>query len=59
MNEISILSAKYYDFNKSMIWLGKNYKLIEHLLGHEYSINDYKKAFIDNGRTKNFINHSL
>jgi threonine dehydrogenase-like Zn-dependent dehydrogenase len=58
MKEIKIISAKYYDFKKSLKWLIENYKLIEHLFGKEYKIDDYKKAFdINNNDYKNFIIH--
>lgn len=43
--EINIKTAKYYNFNKAKLWLEKNFKLIEHLLGEDFSINNWDLAF--------------
>jgi threonine dehydrogenase-like Zn-dependent dehydrogenase len=54
-NEFNIKTSKYYDFTKSLIWLEKNSELILDLLGEEYAFCEYKKAFVENNKNKNFI----
>lgn len=43
--EITLKAVNYYDFNKSMRWLEENFKKIDHLLGEEFDITEYEKAF--------------
>ena len=43
--ELTLSCVNYYSFKESMNWLEKNYKLIEHLLGNSYYIDDWKIAF--------------
>lgn len=43
--EITLKAVNYYSFEKSMKWLEKNHKEIEHLLGESYSIDNWEKAF--------------
>lgn len=43
--ELTLSCVNYYSFKESMNWLEKNYKLIEHLLGNSYYIDDWEIAF--------------
>lgn len=45
VKEITLQAVNYYDFNDTMKWLEHNYLSVEHLLGDEYYIDDWKNAF--------------
>ncbi len=43
--ELTLKCVNYYPFEKAMFWLEKNHSKIAHLLGEEYHIKEWKKAF--------------
>lgn len=43
--EINIRSVNYYEFNKAMRWLEKNYLLIQSLLGEAFPLTLWENAF--------------